>query len=104
MKKTKIICTIGPATSDIQLIKQLIENGMNAARFNFSHGKMDYQKPYIEVIKKAREELKKPVALILDTQGPEIRLGMIEQNEINLVANEKITLCTNDIIGNKKKE
>ena len=70
MRKTKIVCTIGPATEDIETLKKLILAGMNVARINFSHGNYEDQKQKVENVKKAREELNMPVALLLDTQGP----------------------------------
>ena len=84
MRKTKIVCTIGPATKEVETLKKLILEGMNVARINFSHGSYESQKVYIENVKKAREELNMPVALLLDTQGPEIRTGVLEQMPVEL--------------------
>lgn len=103
MRKTKIVCTIGPATKDIETLKKLILAGMNVARINFSHGNYEDQKVYIEAVKKAREELNMPVALLLDTQGPEIRTGVLEQMPIELKAGDIFTLINEDVIGNKEK-
>ena len=103
MRKTKIVCTIGPATKEVETLKKLILAGMNVARINFSHGNYEDQKVYIENVKKAREELNVPVALLLDTQGPEIRTGVLEQMPVNLKANDIFTLVNEDIIGNKEK-
>lgn len=103
MRKTKIVCTIGPATSDIEILKKLILAGMNVARINFSHGGYEDQKPYIDAVKKARNELNIPVALLLDTQGPEIRTGKLEEMPVELKANDIFTLVNEDIIGNKEK-
>jgi len=103
MKKTKIVCTIGPATLDVEVLKELMKAGMNVARINFSHGSIDEQKKYIDAVKKAREEVDLPVALLLDTQGPEIRTGKLEQNPVTLVAGEKIVLANEDFIGNEKR-
>lgn len=103
MRKTKIVCTIGPATREVETLKKLILAGMNVARINFSHGNYEDQKVYIENVKKAREELNVPVALLLDTQGPEIRTGVLEQMPVNLKANDIFTLVNEDIIGNKEK-
>ena len=75
VRKTKIICTMGPATDDDNILRLLIEGGMNVARINMSHGTHAQQKVRVDKIKKLREELKKPVALLLDTKGPEIRTG-----------------------------
>ena len=75
MRKTKIICTIGPASEKPEVLRQLMESGMDVARENFSHGSHEEHKRRIDLIKKLREELGKPVAILLDTKGPEIRLG-----------------------------
>ena len=74
-RKTKIICTMGPATDDDNVLRLLIEGGMNVARINMSHGTHEEQKVRIDKIKKLREELGMPVAILLDTKGPEIRTG-----------------------------
>lgn len=103
MRKTKIVCTIGPATKEVEILKKLILAGMNVARINFSHGNYEDQKVYIENVKKAREELNVPVALLLDTQGPEIRTGVLEQMPVKLKANDIFTLVNEDIIGNNEK-
>ena len=102
MRKTKIVCTIGPATKEVETLKKLILAGMNVARINFSHGNYEDQKVYIEN-KKAREELNMPVALLLDTQGPEIRTGVLEQMPVNLKADDIFTLVNEDIVGNNEK-
>ncbi|MBQ7895349.1 MAG: pyruvate kinase, partial [Oscillospiraceae bacterium] len=73
MRKTKIVCTMGPATDDVEVLKKMIEAGMNVARFNFSHGSHEEHLKRIELVKEARKQLKKPVALMLDTKGPELR-------------------------------
>lgn len=103
MRKTKIVCTIGPATRDVETLKKLILAGMNVARINFSHGNYEDQKIYIDNVKKAREELNMPVALLLDTQGPEIRTGKLEQMPIELKAHDTFILVNEDIIGNNEK-
>ena len=74
MKKTKIICTMGPNTNDRNLMKRLVENGMDIARFNFSHGDHAEQKERMDMLKSIREEVGKPVAILLDTKGPEYRI------------------------------
>lgn len=103
MRKTKIVCTIGPATKEVETLKKLILAGMNVARINFSHGNYEDQKIYIDNVKKAREELNMPVALLLDTQGPEIRTGKLEQMPVELKAHDTFTLTNEDIIGNKER-
>ena len=103
MKKTKIVCTIGPATKDVKVLKQMILEGMNVARINFSHGNYEDQKVYIDAVKKAREEVNMPVALLLDTQGPEIRTGKLEEGSIILVDDEEIVLTNKEMVGNKDR-
>lgn len=104
MRKTKIVCTIGPATGDVETLKKLILAGMNVARINFSHGGYeDQQKPFVEAVKQAREELNMPVALLLDMQGPEIRTGKLEQSPVVLKAEETFVLVNADIVGNATK-
>lgn len=103
MKKTKIVCTIGPATKDVEVLKQMMLEGMNVARINFSHGGYEDQKVYVEAIKKARKEVNLPVALLLDTQGPEIRTGKVENDKIELKVGNKIVLTNKEILGNENK-
>lgn len=103
MRKTKIVCTIGPATEDVETLKKIIKAGMNVARINFSHGNYEDQKQKIANVKQAREELNMPVALLLDTQGPEIRTGKLEKMPVELKAHDMFTLVNEDIIGNKEK-
>ena len=103
MRKTKIVCTIGPATKEVETLKQLMLAGMNVARINFSHGNYEDQKVYIDNVKQARKELNMPVALLLDTQGPEIRTGKLEQMPVELKAHDIFTLVHDDIVGNKER-
>lgn len=103
-KKTKIICTIGPASSSPEKLKTLMLNGMDIARINFSHGTHESHGETISTIKKVREELGLPVAILLDTKGPEIRTKLLENDEkVQLEAGQTFTLTTEDIIGNKDK-
>ena len=81
MKKTKIICTMGPNTNDREIMKKLVENGMDIARFNFSHGSHEEQKSRMDMIKQLREETGRPVAILLDTKGPEIRTGVLKDGK-----------------------
>ena len=83
MRKTKIVCTIGPSSGSEEVIRQLMLAGMNVARLNFSHGTHEQQKGFADTIKKVRGELKLPVALMLDTKGPEIRTGNFERAAIS---------------------
>ena len=84
MKKTKIICTMGPNTNDRELMKKLVENGMDIARFNFSHGEHAEQKERMDMLKSIREEVGKPIAILLDTKGPEIRTGLLKDGKKRL--------------------
>ena len=83
-KKTKIVCTLGPASQSEDVLKKLIQNGLNVCRFNFSHGSHEEHKGRMDVVKKVREELNKPVAILLDTKGPEIRTGEFSDPEVFL--------------------
>lgn len=103
MKKTKIICTMGPNTSDRNLLKALAENGMDIARFNFSHGDYEEQKGRLDLLKSIREELGLPIAALLDTKGPEIRTGLLkDEKKVTLVEGQTYTLTTREIIGDEK--
>ena len=103
MKKTKIICTMGPNTNDESLMRKLVKNGMDIARFNFSHGDHEEQLGRIKRIKKFREELNLPIAILLDTKGPEIRTGLLEtDDDVELVTGQEYTLTTRDIKGNNE--
>lgn len=99
MRKTKIICTLGPAVDDESVLRQLILEGMDVARLNFSHGSHEEHLGRVEAIKRLRKEMKKPIALLLDTKGPEIRLRDFEGGGIELVQNQKFTLTTVDCLG-----
>lgn len=103
MKKTKIICTIGPKSEDVKILKELMINGMNICRLNFSHGTHEEHQIRVNNIKKAREELNLPIALLLDTKGPEIRLGQLSIDEVNLKSGDIYTLTIEDILGNEKR-
>ena len=81
MKKTKIICTMGPTTNDRAVMKQLAESGMDIARFNFSHGDYEEQKGRMDMLKSVREEIRRPIAILLDTKGPEIRTGLLKEGK-----------------------
>ena len=99
MLKTKIVCTLGPATNSPRMIEQMIECGMNVARINFSHGSHAEHKKTIDNIKAARERLGRPVAIMLDTKGPEVRIGKFRDGEVELPTGAHFTLTTDDIVG-----
>ena len=98
-RKTKIICTLGPAVDNEDVMRALIQEGMNVARFNFSHGPHDEQMGRLKMLRKLRTELGKPVAALLDTKGPEIRLGQFEKGKTELKTDRGFTLTTDDITG-----
>lgn len=101
MRKTKIICTLGPATEDDKVLRELMKEGMNVARFNFSHGDYEQHKKNLERVKALREELGLPIAALLDTKGPEIRVKNFKDNKIELKAGQTFTLTTRDIEGDE---
>lgn len=103
LKKTKIICTQGPATDAPGIIEGLIRNGMNAARFNFSHGDHAGHKKRIDAVKAAAKAEGKIIALVLDTKGPEMRLGEFKDGAVQLVEGEKFVLVNDDILGDKNQ-
>ena len=103
MRKTKIICTIGPACEAEEKLRELMLAGMDVARFNFSHGTHEEHKIKFERVNKISSELGLQVATLLDTKGPEIRLGDIEGGKTELVSGRKFTLTTEEIIGNSEK-
>ncbi|MBQ6976576.1 MAG: pyruvate kinase [Selenomonadaceae bacterium] len=100
-KKTKIICTQGPATDGEDIIEQLILNGMNCARFNFSHGTHEEHKKRIDAVKAAAKKTDRVISLILDTKGPEMRLGTFANGEVQLVAGNKFVLTQSDDAGDE---
>ena len=99
MRKTKIVCTLGPATNNEEKIRQLMLNGMDVARMNFSHGDHASHLATLNIIKKVREELNLPVAALLDTKGPEIRVCKFKNDRIELHTGDTFTLTTRDIEG-----
>ncbi|MGD9677574.1 MAG: pyruvate kinase [Vulcanibacillus sp.] len=102
-RKTKIVCTIGPANEEVEMLKQFIKSGMNVARFNFSHGDHQEHSRRLDNIKKAVDETGRIVANLLDTKGPEIRIGMVEDSEVELIEGETIIITTDEVLGNKEK-
>ncbi|AIQ28711.1 MULTISPECIES: pyruvate kinase [Paenibacillus] len=103
MRKSKIVCTIGPASESLENIKKLILAGMNVARLNFSHGDFEEHGARINTIRQASKELGKTVAILLDTKGPEIRTGKLEVEPIELVQDEYLTLTTEEILGDQNR-
>ncbi|MGH4117341.1 pyruvate kinase [Clostridium sp.] len=103
MRMTKIVCTLGPAVDDDILLEQLILGGMDVARLNFSHGTHAEQKTRVDRVKKVREKLNIPVPLLLDTKGPEIRLGKFEKGEVILEENNEFVLVNENILGTEAR-
>ena len=103
MRKTKIVATIGPATSELEIMKKLIKAGINTARINFSHGTHESHAEIVSKLKMAREELTAPIALMLDTKGPEIRTKGFEAGSVTLKAGNKFILTTDDVLGDINK-
>ncbi|MBO4264762.1 MAG: pyruvate kinase [Clostridia bacterium] len=103
MRKTKIVCTIGPACSDAKTLSDMCRAGMNVARLNFSHGTHEEHKKKIDTIKKVREELDYPLAIMLDTKGPEYRIGTFENDKCQLCAGDTFTFTKDDIVGDKSR-
>ena len=102
MKKTKIICTMGPNEDNREIMVELAKNGMDIARFNFSHGSHEEQKTRLDQLKSVRDELGLPIAALLDTKGPEIRTGMLkDEKKVTLVEGQEYTLTTRQIVGDE---
>lgn len=103
MRKTKIVCTIGPSSEALPAVKQLIAAGMNVARLNFSHGDFEEHGNRIKNIRQACRELNRTVAILLDTKGPEIRTGKLQEDAYELVQDEAIVLTTEEIVGDNRR-
>ncbi|MCD7836175.1 MAG: pyruvate kinase [Lachnospiraceae bacterium] len=103
MRKTKIICTIGPACEDEKTLTKMCQAGMNVARLNFSHGSHEEHQKKIDAIKNVREKLKLPIAIMLDTKGPEYRIKTFENKKITLADGDTFTFTTDDIVGNQER-
>ena len=103
MKRTKIICTIGPACTDEEILTGMIQAGMNVARLNFSHGTHEEQKVKMDLIKKVRKKLKQPIPILLDTKGPEYRIRTFENHAIHLNDGDTFTFTVDEIEGNQER-
>ena len=99
MRKTKIVCTLGPASENEQAIEKLFKSGMNVARLNFSHGTHGVHKKSIELFKKVRDRLELPAAILLDTKGPEIRTRTVKNGEVVLKEGQSFKFVTRDVEG-----
>ena len=103
MRKTKIVCTIGPASETKEIVKGLCEAGMNVARLNFSHNTHADHQRRIDLVKEVREELHLPIAIMLDTKGPEYRIKTFEGGKILLSEGDRFTFTTDEIVGNRER-
>lgn len=103
MRKTKIVCTIGPACSNPATLEKMVLAGMNVARLNFSHGTHDDHKYRIELIKSVRAKLNMPVGILLDTKGPEYRIGIFENGSVDLEQGDEFTFTAEDVLGDKNR-
>ncbi len=103
MNKTKIVCSIGPTSDNVTVLEKMIDAGMNVARFNMSHGTHDSHKKLIDAVKRARENKKSPVAIMIDTKGPEIRVKQFENGKVFLKKDALFTLTTEDVVGNEQR-
>ncbi len=102
MRKTKIVCTIGPASESPEVLEKLIQTGMNVARLNFSHGSHEEHATRIATIRDVASKLNKPVGILLDTKGPEIRTHDMENGQVNLVTGQVIDISMKQVLGNEK--
>lgn len=103
MRKTKIVCTLGPSTDNEGVLKQMMIEGMNVARCNFSHGTYDEHKKRMDMVKKLRKEVDKPVAILLDTKGPEVRVKDFKEGKVTLEEGQLFTLTAEEVEGTKDK-
>lgn len=101
-KRTKIVCTLGPASDKEEVLTELVKNGLNVCRFNFSHGSHEEHKGRMDIVKKVREDLGQPVAILLDTKGPEIRTGSFSLPEVLLEEGQEFTITMKDVLGTKE--
>ena len=103
MRKTKIICTIGPASDSEEILSRMCRAGMNVARLNFSHGTHEEHKEKFELIKRVREKLSMPIAIMLDTKGPEYRIKTFKDKKITLNEGDEFTFTTEDVVGDNTR-
>ena len=103
MKKTKIICSIGPASNNIETFRKMVDAGMNVARVNFSHATLEERKTVIDLVKRVNEEKHYNIGLLFDTKGPEFRNGKVKQGGINLIPGHKIKITKEEVIGDEER-
>ncbi|MGL5514124.1 MAG: pyruvate kinase, partial [Sporomusa sp.] len=102
LKKTKIVCTVGPSTDKSGVLEAMLEAGMNVARFNFSHGSHEDHAKRIARVREAAQNVKRPIALMLDTKGPEMRLGLFSEGKVHLEKGQKFILTTRNVSGTQE--
>ena len=103
MKKTKIICSIGPASNNVDTIEKMINVGMNCARINFSHATYESARETVDNVLEAKKRAKKNIAVLYDTKGPEFRNGEVQEGGINLVEGNTIKVVKENVIGNEER-
>ena len=103
MRKTKIVCTIGPACDSYEILAGMCKAGMNVARLNFSHGTHEDHQRRIDMIKKVRTDLNLPIAIMLDTKGPEYRIKTFAEGKIELNVDDTFTFTTEDVVGDQHR-
>ena len=103
MKKTKIVCSIGPSSCDVDVMCNMVNNGMNVARINFSHATLEEKEAVVSTVKKVREITGKHIGILYDTKGPEFRNGMLENDSINLVEGKTIRIVKEEVLGNEER-
>ena len=103
MKKTKIVCSIGPSSNKYEVFKQMVINGMNVARINFSHATIEERETVVNLVKKANKDLKQNIAVMYDTKGPDFRTGLVENGNIQLIEGNNIKIVKEDIIGTQEQ-
>ena len=103
MKKTKIVCSIGPSSCDVDVMCNMVNNGMNVARINFSHATLEEKENVVNTVKKVREITGKHIGILYDTKGPEFRNGMLENDSINLVEGKTIRIVKENVLGNEER-
>lgn len=103
MRKTKIVCTLGPASTTYEQIKAMALAGMNVARINMSHGSYEEHQVKVDNVKKVREELSIPLPIMVDLKGPEVRIGTFEEGKIDVVEGMTLIFTNQDIIGNNER-
>ena len=103
MKKTKIVCSIGPSSCDVDVMCNMVNNGMNVARINFSHATLEEKENVVNTVKKVREITGKHIGILYDTKGPEFRNGMLENDSIYLVEGKTIRIVKENVLGNEER-